>query len=82
MVKTKQFKFKDPYLKNEIVFKVVPMENFEVTPHQRKPSQYHIKHLINSIERIGYIVPVVAVERDNKYIIIDGQHRFLAAKEL
>lgn len=83
MPKKKSFKFKDPYNKNEVEITVVPIENLTVISHQRKPSNYHIKHLINSIERLGFIVPVVAIrENENKYLIIDGQHRLLAAKEL
>src|SRR4029077_10279056 len=35
-----------------------------------------------SIERMGFITPLVAVERDGKHVIIDGQHRFTAGSEL
>jgi len=85
MAKAKQLKFKDPYKGNDLTIKIVPIENLEVISHQRKPSQYHVKHLINSMERIGFLVPVITVESPedkNKLVIIDGQHRFLAAKEL
>ncbi len=76
--------FSDPYKKNNLTITLVPIENLEVISHQRKPSQYHIKHLITSIERIGFLVPLIVVKEktEDKYIIIDGQHRFLAAKEL
>jgi len=78
-----EFKFKDPYKGNELVMKIIPVENLEVISHQRKPSNYHVNHIITSIKRIGYLVPVIVVEKEgNKYLIIDGQHRFLAAKEL
>lgn len=80
--KIKTFNFKDPYLGNELEFLIVPIENLKVIPHQRKPSPYHIKHLIQSIKRVGFVVPVIAVKEDSDYLIIDGQHRFLAAKEL
>jgi len=84
-VREKQFKFKDPYKGNEMIIKMVPIEKLEVISHQRKPSQYHVKHLINSMERIGFLVPVIVVEHPeekDKLMIIDGQHRYLAAKEL
>src|SRR4029077_16489536 len=42
----------------------------------------HIKALTASIERMGFITPLVAVERDGKHVIIDGQHRFTAGSEL
>jgi len=77
------FSFKDPYHHQDLQFKIIPIENLTVVPHQRKPSPYHVKHLVNSIERIGFIVPVIVVPReDGMYMIIDGQHRLLAAKEL
>ena len=77
------FIFKDPYHHQELELKIVPIENLTVVPHQRKPSPYHVKHLVQSIERIGFIVPVIVVSRgDGMYMIIDGQHRLLAAKEL
>jgi ParB family chromosome partitioning protein len=38
---------------------------------------------MNSIEKIGFLVPIIVVENKNgDFTIIDGQHRFLAAKEL
>lgn len=78
-----EFSFKDPYHQNDLEFKLVPIDQLEVISHQRKPSNYHVKHLVNSIERIGFIVPIVVVkESEDKFLIIDGQHRFLAAKEL
>src|SRR5207253_234268 len=50
--------------------------------HQRKPRPAHLKALTASIQRMGFITPLVAVERDGTYVIIDGQHRFTAGVEL
>ena len=50
--------------------------------HQRKPRPAHLKALSASIERMGFVTPLVAVERDGKYVIIDGQHRFQAGVDL
>lgn len=83
--KAKEVAFKDPYKGHEMVMKMVPIEKLEVIRHQRKPSAYHVKHLVNSIERIGFLVPITVVEHPedkDKFLIIDGQHRFLAAQEL
>ena len=68
--------------KQEIV--VVPVDMLKVIEIQRKPSDYHIRRLTESIRKIGFVTPLIAIKRDNedKLIIIDGQHRFLAAKEL
>jgi len=34
------------------------------------------------MDRIGFVTPLVAVERDGRYVVIDGQHRFQAGVEL
>jgi len=80
--KIEEFQFKDPRHQQDLVFKVVPIDSLEVVEHQRKPSNYHVTHLISSIERVGFIVPLVVTEKDGKYVILDGQHRFLAAQKL
>lgn len=78
-----EIEFNDPYLQKRLEFKVVPIENLSVISHQRKPSIYHVKHLSSSIERVGFIVPIIVVEDEaGNYTIVDGQHRYLAAKEL
>jgi ParB family chromosome partitioning protein len=77
-----EFEFKEPLKKENFRFKVVEINKLEVIQHQRKPSEYHIKHLVSSIERIGFIVPLVVCEKDEKYTILDGQHRFLAAERV
>lgn len=80
--KIPEAKFLDPYKHFEMKFTLVPIEKLKVIPHQRKPSQYHIKHLVQSMERVGITVPLIVVAENDNYTIIDGQHRFLAAKEL
>jgi ParB family chromosome partitioning protein len=80
--KEKRFYFKDPKNQQDLIFKIVPIDSLEVIEYQRKPSNYHTNHLISSIERIGFIVPLVVAEKNGKYVILDGQHRFLAAQKL
>jgi ParB family chromosome partitioning protein len=65
-------------------FDVLPMAKLEVISHQRKASDAHVKRVMDSVDRVGFLAPVVVVERDGGagYLIIDGQHRYLAAKEL
>jgi ParB family transcriptional regulator, chromosome partitioning protein len=76
--------FKDPANRRGLHFAVLPMAKLEVISHQRKASDAHVKRVVDSVERVGFLAPVVVVERDGGggYLIIDGQHRFLAAKEL
>ncbi|MEM7817080.1 MAG: ParB/RepB/Spo0J family partition protein [Candidatus Aenigmatarchaeota archaeon] len=79
-----EFEFKEPTKGNKFIFKLVPIDKLVVVSHQRKPSEYHVKHLVSSIERIGFIVPLIVYENNEKeeYVILDGQHRFLAAQRV
>lgn len=74
--------FKEPVKKQELTFAILPASKLEVIKHQRKPSDSHIKRIAGSIERIGFVAPLIVVPWNGGYLIIDGQHRFLAAKEL
>jgi ParB family chromosome partitioning protein len=77
--------FADPHRGQELLFTVVPVDRLEVIAHQRKPSTGLVRRLVTSIERLGFLVPLVVVPktgRPEEYWILDGQHRFLAAKEL
>ncbi|MCS7173190.1 MAG: ParB/RepB/Spo0J family partition protein [Armatimonadetes bacterium] len=79
------FPFVDPHRGQELLFIVVPVDRLEVIAHQRKPSTGLVRRLVTSIQRLGFLVPVVAVPksgRKGEYVIIDGQHRFLAARQL
>jgi ParB family chromosome partitioning protein len=76
--------FRDPAKRRGLHFDVLPIAKLEVISHQRKASDAHVKRVMDSVDRVGFLAPVVVVERDGGggYLIIDGQHRFLAAKEL
>jgi ParB family chromosome partitioning protein len=76
------FEFKDPQRKQPLAVRTVKKADLDVIKHQRKPRASHLKHLTASIERIGFVTPLVVVERNGKFVIIDGQHRFTAAGEL
>src|SRR5919106_4577531 len=81
-----EFLFEDPHKGHELALATVETDRLEVITHQRKPSPSHIKHVAASIERLGFVVPLVVVrqERDGeeRYVVIDGQHRLLAAQEV
>ena len=76
--------FKDPANRRNLTFGVVPVSKLDVISHQRKPSDAHVKRIVDSVGRVGFLTPLVVVERENGdgYHVIDGQHRLLAAKEL
>ena len=61
---------------------MVPIDEMEVIEIQRRPSQFHIKRLIESMRKIGFVTPLIAIRRGEKIVVIDGQHRYLAAKEM
>jgi ParB family chromosome partitioning protein len=78
--------FRDPHKRQVITLTTVPIDRLEVVGHQRKTRPSHVEHLITSIERMGFIVPVVAVEAEadgkSLFAVIDGQHRLEAAREV
>jgi ParB family chromosome partitioning protein len=61
---------------------LIPVDKLKVIEVQRSASKAHVKRLSDSIRKVGFIIPLVVVKRGEENIIIDGQHRFLAAKEL
>src|SRR2546421_9518772 len=77
-----QLDLKDPLKRQPLTITVARKADLEVVGHQRKPRPAHLKALTASIERMGFITPLVAIEQDGKYVIIDGQHRFSAGVEL
>jgi ParB family chromosome partitioning protein len=77
--------FVEPHKKQGLTFAVLPMNEMQVISHQRKPSDTHVKKVTASIEKIGFLAPVVVVppaDAGDPYLIVDGQHRFLAAQTL
>ncbi len=70
--------------RRDLSFAVVPIASLEVVSHQRKSSDAHVKRLVDSVRRVGFLAPLVVVGQKDRdgYLIVDGQHRFLAAKEL
>ena len=63
-----EFSFKDPHKRQKVVLKTLPADKLEVVGHQRKARPAHVTNLVASIERIGFVVPLVAVEETE-----DGQ---------
>ena len=83
---TEVLEFKDPQNRQPLSVRTVKKGDLDVIGHQRKPRASHLKSLTSSIERIGFVTPLVVVERTTetgtRFVIIDGQHRFQAATEL
>jgi len=73
---------RDPIKRQNITIKMVPARQLSVIGHQRKARPAHLKALAASMQRMGFVTPVTAVERDGTYLIIDGQHRYQVGLEL
>src|SRR4051812_3259434 len=77
-----RLELKDSVKRQPLTITVVRTGDLEVIGHQRKARPAHLKALTTSIERLGFLTALVAVERDGKHVIIDGQHRFQVGVEL
>jgi ParB family chromosome partitioning protein len=78
--------FKDPHKRHTVTLKTLSVDALEVIPHQRATRPAHVEHLVSSIERVGFLVPLVAIEDKEvgkpRHLVIDGQHRLEAAREV
>jgi ParB family transcriptional regulator, chromosome partitioning protein len=79
---TDRLDLKDPRKHQPLRITLVRQSDLEVIGHQRKARPAHLKALSRSIERLGFVTPLVVVERDGRYVIIDGQHRYTAGIDL
>ena len=77
-----ELELKDPLTRRAVTIRVVPARDLSVVGHQRKPRPAHLKALGVSMQRMGFVTPLTVVERDGKFVIIDGQHRFQVGTEM
>jgi len=79
----KKVEVKEPILGYTQEFLIAPIDSLKVIEVQRKPSEYHVKRLVKSMRKIGFVVPLIVIRNsEGGYTVIDGQHRLLAAKQL
>ncbi|MCS7151817.1 MAG: ParB/RepB/Spo0J family partition protein [Endomicrobia bacterium] len=83
-VKKLPLTFKDPYKNIDIIFHMVDVEKIIIPTIERSISEPHVKRLAESIEKIGFVEPITLLKstEDDKFEVINGQHRLLAAKIL
>ncbi|MEM4367744.1 MAG: ParB N-terminal domain-containing protein [Candidatus Anstonellales archaeon] len=80
---TTSLTFKDPYKNLELVFDIVDVDKILIPTIERSISEPHIKRLMESIEKVGFIEPITIIpSQEDKYEVINGQHRLVAAKNL
>lgn len=70
--------------KVEAQFQRVPVDLIEIGPEQARTSKVDegIDELAESIKRFGLLHPVTVFPKEGKYILVAGQRRLLAAKQL
>ena len=79
---TDRLELQDAVKHQPVAITVAKASDIEVIGHQRKARPAHLKALTASMERLGFLSALIAVERDGKFVVIDGQHRFTAGTEL
>ena len=68
---------------NNFYLKTKEYNNFQFYNDNRTVSEHHVEKLVNSFINDGQLVPIICYKLQNgKLIIVDGQHRFHAAKFL
>lgn len=77
-----QLLIEDPLKHQPLTITVASKDDLEVIGHQRKSRPAHLKALSSSMDRMGFLTPLSVVKRGDKYVIIDGQHRFQVGLEL
>jgi ParB family chromosome partitioning protein len=76
-----RFSFREPLKGYEIKLEIVNVEKVRIPEIQRELSDRLIKQLAESINRIGFVEPIITVEGPDGYLeVINGQHRLEAAK--
>ena len=73
----KTFEFKPENVKKVKIDKITPN-----TWNPKPADPPEMEYIKKSLQQNGYATPILVRRKDGGYEIIDGQHRFLAAKEL
>jgi len=76
-----KLKWKDKHKDVVFTFTFIPVDEINIPPIQRDISNSLVEKVFQSIEKVGFVVPpVIFKASDDKYYVIDGQHRLMAAK--
>ena len=77
------YTLKEPLKGYEVKITLLPISEIEIPSIQRDLSETLIKRLMASIEKVGFVDPILVVEGENgRYEVINGQHRLKAAELL
>ncbi len=76
-------KFREPLKGYELEFAILPVEKIVIPSIQRELSDMHIKRLMESMEKVGFVEPLSVVpDGKGSYEVINGQHRLEAGRQL
>ena len=76
--------YNDPIKGLPLKFALIPVGDLKIPPFQRDLSDLLVKRLFVSMEKLGFLHPIVVYRDDEQggIYVIDGQHRLEAAKML
>ncbi|RTZ60658.1 MAG: chromosome partitioning protein ParB [Gammaproteobacteria bacterium] len=76
--------YNDPIKGLPLKFAVIPVGDLKIPPFQRDLSDLLVKRLFVSMEKLGFLHPVIVYQEEEEegFFVIDGQHRVEAAKML
>ncbi len=75
-------KFQEPVKKQECRFCIFKIDEIAIPPIQRDLSELLKKQLEFTIDKLGFLTPIIVSEKDGNYYVIDGQHRLEALRSL
>ncbi|NPB08430.1 MAG: ParB N-terminal domain-containing protein, partial [Aquificae bacterium] len=77
------FSLREPLKGYEVKVGLLPVSEIRIPSIQRDLSETLIKRLMASIEKVGFVDPILVIEGEGgKYEVINGQHRLKAAELL
>ena len=76
--------YNDPIKGIPLRFVLIPVGELKLPPFQRDLSELLVKRLFISMEKLGFLHPIIVYQEEGKdgFFVIDGQHRLEAAKML
>jgi len=75
-------KFIDPVTGKEFPITMIPIKDLQPSPFQREVSKSLKDNLSMSISKRGFVTPLLVVQNENVFYIVDGMHRVEALKEI
>ncbi|OAG28730.1 ParB/RepB/Spo0J family partition protein [Thermodesulfatator autotrophicus] len=75
-------RYKDPVKKQELCLSVFKVDEILIPSFQRDISEGLKRNLELAIEKLGFLHPIIVVEGEEGYYVVDGRHRLEALKEL